>query len=163
MASRSALLHFIDIQNWRSTFTRLHHCACAMGLVDTRTYLYCTVPSTVDFSSLRICVTMSVRACVSGACRACVARITLCIISRRARSRTHGTHSNSRTLMVTQIRSELKSTVPTFLLSHLRVRMLLMLAAALEVQIDCCSRDSTDQLVVLLSEVSHNVASESHL
>ena len=47
------------------------------------------------------------------AVRACVARITLCIISRRAliHSITHGTHSYSRTLMVTQIRSELKSTV----------------------------------------------------
>ena len=62
------------------------------------TLCYVTVrtnPGTVDFSSLRICVTMSVRACVSGACRACVARITLCIISRRAliHSITHARHA----------------------------------------------------------------------
>ena len=51
-------------------------------------------------------------ACVSGACRACVARITLCIISRRALIHSITlvlTHAHgSRKLL---IRSELKSTV----------------------------------------------------
>ena len=72
--------------------TRWRPSVVERGLIMPRAEL---LRHTVDFSSLRICVTMSVRACVSGACRACVARITLCIISRRAliHSITHARHA----------------------------------------------------------------------
>ena len=82
---------------------------------------------TVDFSSLRICVTMSVRACVSvRAVRAW--RESHCV----SISRTHGTHSYSRTLMVTQIRSELKSTVATFFDVFNKSLLLIMLVATIK-------------------------------
>ena len=71
--------------------------------------------ATVDFSSLRICVTMSVRE-YEYECVPCVRdrvnKIETQCDSRHAR--THARHApltHARTLMVTQIRSELKSTV----------------------------------------------------
>ena len=58
--------------------------------------LFCPIATnkvfTVDFSSLRICVTMSVRACVSGANHI----VYILGVHLFIRSRTHGTHSYSR-------------------------------------------------------------------
>ena len=68
-----------------------------------RTMKACSV--TVDFSSLRICVTMSVR---EYECVPCVRdRVNKCTPT----DNTQCDSRHARTLMVTQIRSELKSTV----------------------------------------------------